>query len=77
MFFGQIIELSRGVGFQEILAFSSNKGVFGKLENRPGMILGRNIKCMRFRGWEAQILNAQEKLRSSSQRVAMFRFMVV
>ncbi|MPC48388.1 hypothetical protein E2C01_042159 [Portunus trituberculatus] len=29
--------------------------VFGKLNNRLGMILGRNIKCIRFRRWKAQV----------------------
>ncbi|MPC43540.1 hypothetical protein E2C01_037189 [Portunus trituberculatus] len=31
------------------------KRVFGKLKNRLGMIPGKNIKCMRFWGWKAQV----------------------
>ena len=55
MFFGQILEVFRGVGFQKISTFPIKEGVFGKLENRVSMIPGRNIKHMRFRWWKAQI----------------------
>ncbi|MPC46099.1 hypothetical protein E2C01_039808 [Portunus trituberculatus] len=44
-----------GVGVQKILTFSIYEGAFGKFKNRLGMIPGKNIKCMRFRRWKAQV----------------------
>ncbi|MPC35445.1 hypothetical protein E2C01_028868 [Portunus trituberculatus] len=46
--------LARGVGVWKISSFSIYEGMFGKLENRLGMILDRSKKCMRFRRWKAQ-----------------------
>ncbi|MPC32028.1 hypothetical protein E2C01_025329 [Portunus trituberculatus] len=34
-------KVSRKVGSRKILTFFHNEGVFGRLENRVGMILGR------------------------------------
>lgn len=44
---GQVPEIFKGVGPQEISISSVNE-VFSKLENRLGMILNKNIKHMRF-----------------------------
>ncbi|MPC38126.1 hypothetical protein E2C01_031629 [Portunus trituberculatus] len=49
MFFGQMPKVWRGVGIKKIFTFYVNERVFGKLDNRLSMILGRNIKRMRLR----------------------------
>ena len=49
MFFGQMSVIMRGVVFGKFLTFFMNERVFGKLKNRLGRIVGRNIKHMRFR----------------------------
>lgn len=43
--FGRMPKVLKGVGSQKMLAFSINKGVFGNLDNRFGMIVGRNKIC--------------------------------
>ncbi|MPC20836.1 hypothetical protein E2C01_013800 [Portunus trituberculatus] len=50
-----MLEVTGGVRVWKILTFSTYKGVFDKLKNRPDMIPGKNIKCMRFRRWKAQV----------------------
>ena len=42
---------SRGVRIGKILTFSIDERVFRKLDNRFGMLTGRNIKSMIFSRW--------------------------
>ncbi|MPC42453.1 hypothetical protein E2C01_036075 [Portunus trituberculatus] len=48
MFFGQMPEVWKEDGVSKILTFSIYEGVFGKLKNRLGMILGRISLLLRF-----------------------------
>ena len=48
-------EITKRVIIGKILTFSINKKVFSKLENRFGMITGRNMLGMSFSRWMAMV----------------------
>ena len=48
-------EITRGVRIENILTFFIDERIFSKLENRFGMITGRNIKGMSFSRWMATV----------------------
>ena len=49
-------EITRKVRITKILTFTTDERVFSDLENRFGMITGRNIKGMSFSRWTATVL---------------------
>ena len=48
-------EITRRFRIGKILTFFIDERVFNKLENRFGMIMGRNIKSMSFSRWMAMV----------------------
>ena len=74
-------EITRRVRIGKILIVSIDERVFNKLENRFGMIIGRNIKSMSFSRWMAMVpfvnrLAIFDSMRTSRVKPGLFSFSV-
>ena len=74
-------EVTRRVRIGIILTFSMGERFFSKLENRFGMITGRNIKGMSFSRWMATVpfvsrLSIFDSTKTSKIKPGLFSFSI-